>query len=143
MAELRAIMTDYSSQERAIRSVRDQVFLVEQEIDPALELDDRDANCLHAVVFADEFPVGTGRIDLEKKGKVGRVAVLKECRGQGVGRLLMETLENAALQHGLPKLWFHAQRSAVAFYLALDYNQIGDEFMEADIPHVVMEKELS
>ncbi|MEM7477949.1 MAG: GNAT family N-acetyltransferase, partial [Planctomycetota bacterium] len=70
---IRAIITDYDSHADAIRSIRDQVFLVEQQISPDDEYDDRDSKCVFAVAFLDNVAVGTGRLDVEKHGKVGRV----------------------------------------------------------------------
>lgn len=138
---IRAIITDYDSHADAIRSIRDQVFLVEQQISPDDEYDDRDSKCVFAVAFLDNVAVGTGRLDVEKHGKVGRVAVLSDARRKGVGRAVMIAFEEYVQQQTqLEEIWFHAQRSAVDFYLALDYEIVGEEFMEADIPHVKMTK---
>lgn len=139
---MKTIITNYDSHARDIRHIRDQVFIIEQEISRADEYDDRDSACSHAVVFDGNDAIGTGRIDIEKQGKVGRLAVLKEYRRRGIGRLLMQTIENHALSYGLPRIWLHAQRSAVPFYLALNYQSVDKEFEEAGIPHVVMEKKL-
>jgi predicted GNAT family N-acyltransferase len=54
----------------------------------------------------------------------------------------MQAFERYAQQHRLSRLWFHAQLSAVPFYLALDYEIVSDEFHEAGIPHVVMHKHI-
>ncbi len=140
---MKTIITDYHSAEADIRQVRDQVFVVEQQIDRDLEFDDRDFVCRHAVAYHAEVPVATGRVDLEKGGKVGRVAVLREFRRQGYGRQVMLALEEAAGQHQCSEVWFHAQLSAVSFYLALGYRIDGPEFEEANIPHVVMRKALN
>ena len=138
--ELRCIITDYQSFTREIRNIRDEVFLLEQQIRREDEIDDRDILCQHALAFENELPVGTGRLDSEKGGKVGRVAVLSTHRRGGVGSLIMQAFEQYARQQDLARLWFHAQKSAVPFYLSLDYQIVGDEFFEAGIPHVVMEK---
>lgn len=138
----RTIVTDYTSQRTAIRAVRDDVFLREQGISPELEHDEYDERCLHAVVFADQQPVATGRLDLEKNGKVGRVAVLSEFRRCGLGTRVMQSLELAGVEHSLKKIWFHAQVSAVPFYFSLGYQIVGPEFEEAGIAHRLMEKSL-
>lgn len=143
MAENQVIVTDYEALADDIRSVRDAVFLVEQRISPADEIDDRDTVCRHVVVYCDGKPVATGRLDSEKNGKVGRVAVLAEFRRKGIGSEVMRAIEGEARKLGLPKVWFHAQQSAVQFYLTLGYATVGDEFLEAEIVHVRMEKELT
>jgi predicted GNAT family N-acyltransferase len=137
---LRTVVSDYHSQSAAIRVVRNDVFLREQAIPPELEQDDRDAICWHAVIYDGETPIATGRLDVEQDGRIGRVAVLETHRRRGLGTLVMEALAEKAQAENLPKLWFHAQRSAVPFYLSLGYRAVGDEYLEAGIPHLTMEK---
>jgi predicted GNAT family N-acyltransferase len=139
---MHTIITDYTSREAEIRLIRDQVFIIEQRVPRDEEFDDRDPLCPHAVVYEQEAAVATGRIDLDKGGKVGRVAVLKSHRRRGVGRLLMQALEQHARQQGAERVWCHAQLQAVPFYELLGYRVCGDEFEEANIPHVFMEKTL-
>jgi len=136
------IVANYAQYQPDIRQVRDAVFLVEQGIDRHLEVDDRDPECVHAICYADGVPVGTGRIDLQAGGKVGRVAVLAEARRQGVGTQIMQALEAVARRSQQPRVWFHAQCSAVPFYEVLGYNTVGEEFTEAGIPHITMEKSI-
>ena len=139
---MKLIITDYQSCEHDIRRVRDQVFLIEQQIDRDDEIDDRDAICIHVVVYEADIPLGTGRLDVEQGGKIGRVAVLKKHRRRGIGRLVMDGLVQAAMERGLDKIWLHAQLSALPFYSQLGYQTIGEEFVEAGIPHLRMEKRL-
>lgn len=134
------IVTDYQQHRADIRHVRDSVFLVEQGIDRELEIDDRDAHCVHALCYADGKPVGTGRLDSD--GKVGRVAVLAEARRQGVGTQIMRVLESVARRQAMPRIWFHAQHSAIPFYEALGYEPLGEPFVEANILHIAMQKTL-
>ncbi|MEB3886548.1 GNAT family N-acetyltransferase [Lyngbya sp. CCY1209] len=136
------ITTSFAAKLPEIRSVREAVFIREQSVPPHLELDDRDHSCLHVLALKDDKPVGTGRIDIEKNGKIGRLAVLKEYRGQKIGSQLMVALEQVARQNGLSSIWFNAQVAAIPFYQKLGYNVIGEEFMEADIPHKMMRKKL-
>ncbi|MEM8733582.1 MAG: GNAT family N-acetyltransferase, partial [Planctomycetota bacterium] len=96
----------------------------------------------HALATIGAQPVATGRIDVQKEGKIGRVAVLADFRRLGIGSRMMEALENFASEQGLRKVWFHAQQSAIPFYRSLGYEAVGEEFMEADIPHVMMEKKV-
>ena len=139
-------MTDYQAAEQDIRAVRDAVFLVEQKISREDEVDDRDAFCRHVVVYVesenDTKPVATGRLDQERDGKVGRVAVLSDYRRTGIGTLVMQAIVDEAKKLGLQRIWFHAQKSAVDFYLALGYEIASEEFLEAGIVHVKMSKKL-
>jgi predicted GNAT family N-acyltransferase len=91
----------------------------------------------------DEAAVATGRIDIARGGKIGRVAVLAPYRGSGVGAALMAHLHRIALDHGLTRVWCHAQRSAVPFYERLGYRITSEPFVEAGIEHVSMEATLA
>jgi predicted GNAT family N-acyltransferase len=138
----RVVISDYQTQNDAIRAVRTEVFLVEQEIPPELEYDNDDLTCLHAVAWNGDLAVGTARLDVKQEGRIGRVAVLKNYRRQGIGSMLMHSLEESAKSNGLRRIWFHSQVSAVPFYLSLGYRPYGEEYLEANIPHLSMEKEL-
>lgn len=139
------IITDYDQRAADIRAIRDEVFVIEQHVSPELEIDDRDSICPHAVAYLREGkPVGCGRLDLEKSGKIGRVAVLAEYRRGGAGTAIMACLEEHALLHSeLTSVWCHAQLQAVPFYLRLGYQVCGEEFEEAGIAHVRMQKSLA
>ncbi|GAB7387483.1 hypothetical protein BSNK01_13200 [Bacillaceae bacterium] len=76
-------------------------------------------------------------------GKVGRVAVLENWRGRGLGKEIMLALEKEAIKRGFTKLKLNAQCQARAFYEKLGYRPVSDVFLEAGIEHVTMEKRLS
>lgn len=136
------ITTTYQARQEDIMYVRRVVFIEEQSVPPELEIDGRDHRCLHALALVGGRPVGTGRIDLEDHGKVGRVAVLSEYRGQGIGTRLMAALVQVAKLHRLSSIWFHAQESAIPFYEKLGYSLVGESFLEAGILHRTMRRTL-
>ena len=121
---------DFGTDFSVIRHIRVTVFVDEQAVPPGLEFDERDAEC----------PVGTARIDLEQGGKIGRVAVLREYRGRGVGHELMRRCHRLATQHGLSQVWCNAQTSAQPFYERIGYRAEGERFFEAGIEHVRMRR---
>jgi len=125
-----------------LEAVRIDVFVMEQHVPQDIEMDDRDASCLHVLAKDKTQPIGTGRIDIEKQGKIGRVAVLQEYRGQGVGKAIMDSLETMARKAHLSTVWLNAQISAQPFYEHQGYVPSGDTFLEANIPHCRMEKKL-
>ncbi|MGH1374090.1 MAG: GNAT family N-acetyltransferase [Cellvibrionaceae bacterium] len=137
------IVTSYQDHLDELSEVRRQVFIEEQNVPKELEWDERDALCQHILIRQDGQAVATGRIDLEKDGKVGRVAVLPAYRGSGLGEKIMDALEQIARDSQQKKLWFHAQSSAIGFYQKLGYTIVSDRFLEAGIPHQTMEKTLS
>jgi len=135
-----AFITHYEKHDSAIRFIRNSVFVIEQNIPLELEMDHLDSQCMHAIVFDQKKPIAVGRIDLSEQGKISRVAVLQEHRRQGAGRLVIQTLEQFAVEHQAEKVWFHAQKSSIPFYIRLGYKIVSEEFLEADIVHQKMEK---
>jgi predicted GNAT family N-acyltransferase len=100
-------------------------------------MDEKDAVCLHAVAYdASGAPVGTGR--LLPDGHVGRMAVMKQARGTGIGSALLRGLMAHARERGHPEVLLSAQTHAAPFYAAHGFTQAGDEFYEAGIPHIEM-----
>ena len=73
---------------------------------------------------------------------IGRVAVLKEYRGQGLGKELLKCLEEKLKQTEIKKLYLGAQTHAQSFYEQLGYTRHGDIFLDEGSPHVHMEKTL-
>ena len=137
------IVTNYFEYQQEISAIRHRVFVEEQKITAAEVWDQRDAICQHVLIRHHGETVAAGRIDIEKSGKVGRVAVLSSVRKYGFGRRIMAALEQQARQSKRRKGWFHAQISAIGFYQKLGYQVVGKEFEEAGIIHRKMEKNMS
>lgn len=124
----------WSDDRAVLQSLRRAVFVVEQRVPEELEWDEADALSLHALAQDSHgLPVGTGR--LLPDGHVGRMAVLREWRGQGAGSALLEFLVLQARQRGMRRLQLHAQTHAIGFYERQGFVVQGGEFMEAGIPH--------
>ena len=116
--------------------IRLTVFVNEQQVPEELELDEDDPTAWHAVVFKDEQAIATGR--LLRNGKIGRLAVLKEYRGLGLGSELLKTLVSHGRQEGITQFFLHAQTSAVGFYERHGFKATGLPFEEAGIDHIKM-----
>ena len=117
--------------------VRRCVFVDEQGVPEDEEWDAADLTARHVLaIAADREPVGTGR--LEPCGKIGRVAVLREWRGTGVGGQIMRHLVNQATELGFEAVYLHAQTTATGFYRRLGFRAEGPVFDEVGIPHVRM-----
>ncbi|HDX9577764.1 TPA: GNAT family N-acetyltransferase [Bacillus pseudomycoides] len=124
-------------------SVRKQVFVDEQKVSAEEEYDEYEHAAKHVVLYDQDAPVGAGRFRIvDGIGKMERICVLSSHRQKGAGKLIMDALEVLAKEESLPKLKLHAQTHAEPFYHKLGYETISDVFMEADIPHVVMIKQL-
>ncbi|MBW8481037.1 GNAT family N-acetyltransferase [Actinomadura parmotrematis] len=124
------------------RAVRLRVFVEEQGVPLDLELDEHDAAADHFVARAAGRTVGTARLLADGEGVLGRLAVLPEARGTGLGAALVRAVEDRARARGLPALRLHAQTSARGFYERLGYAAFGPVEDEAGIPHIWMRKDL-
>jgi predicted GNAT family N-acyltransferase len=132
---------DWSSQHEKARPLREQVFVVEQQVPLAMEYDEFDPVSRHAVATdAQGQVIGTGR--LLPDGHIGRMAVAAGWRGLGVGRALLDRLLDEARARGLREVILHAQTQATGFYSRVGFVAVGEEFLEAGIPHMQMRKEL-
>ncbi len=135
---------------QAVFSVRMQVFVIEQNVPSDEELDSYDATAVHLLAMInssdrDSKIVGTARL-LDKGNrlaKIGRVAVLKEFRGLGVGTELMNAAEYAAAEQGFIEILLEAQVHAIPFYEKLGYFAKGAIFLDANIEHRLMRKSIS
>lgn len=129
----------WESSRKDVKAIRDKVFVEEQGISPELEWDGLDEGSYHVLACApDGAPIGTGR--LLQDGQIGRLAVLPEWRGKGVGRALLDLLLVIANKMGNEEVKLHAQVSVLGFYKKRGFIRHGKEFIEAGIPHVAMKR---
>jgi hypothetical protein len=138
---LRIRIMPWSEARAAAQPIRETVFVAEQGVPPEIELDDWDERSEHAIAYDGAGrPGGTGR--LLPDGHIGRMAVLRGARGRGVGGRLLEALIERARARGMRCVALNAQRHAAPFYARFGFAIAGQEFVEAGIPHVAMEREL-
>lgn len=126
-------------------SIRMTVFVEEQSVPKEIEIDEHEADCWHIVIYDNDKPVATARILMidATVAKVQRVAVLKEFRKKHIGRELMQLVVPKAILLGAKVLKVGAQKHAVPFYIKLGYEIIGNEYLEAGIPHYDMIKKIA
>lgn len=128
----------------ACHMVRKIVFVDEQGIALAEDIDGKDESATHLLATNDGTPIGTARmLEMGSIGKIGRLAVLKSYRGQGIGAAIMRAaLKELATRPHLTEARLGAQIEAVAFYKALGFAPNGDEFLDAGLPHQEMVRPL-
>jgi predicted GNAT family N-acyltransferase len=134
-------IADWTQQRQAASALRRQVFVLEQGVPEALELDDMDAVSLHALAYDDDGPVATGR--LLPDGHIGRMAVRRDARGAGVGSAVLRALMDRARQRGDQEVVLHAQLAAQDFYARHGFEPEGEIFMDAGIEHIAMRHRFS
>ena len=135
-----SIICDYESNIKEICAIRYNVFVEEQKVPEELEIDGLDDKAKHVLAFVDSVQIGTGRILSD--GHIGRVAVLKDYRGLGIGKLIMKDLIKWAQNMNLEKVWLSSQWHAHSFYLDLGFVCVGEIYKEAGIDHIKMFKKL-
>lgn len=122
---------------QTIRAIREAVFVREQGVPLEIEWDGLDSTCLHVLAHeAHGRPVGTAR--MLDDGKIGRMAVLTEWRGRGVGSALVDALLEVAADRGRSCVHLAAQTHAIEFYAKQGFQVVGEVFLEAGIPHCAM-----
>ncbi|SEK93459.1 GNAT family N-acetyltransferase [Halomonas daqiaonensis] len=124
---------DWTAFGDAAGEIRRIVFIEEQQVSQEEEWDGRDPECRHFLALSDGRAVGTAR--LLPDAHIGRVAVLAEARGLGIGVALMRAAIEAARRDGHARVELAAQTHALAFYELLGFLAYGDEFLDAGIPH--------
>jgi predicted GNAT family N-acyltransferase len=123
--------------------IREDVFVIEQEVDPSEEYDEFESTSTHFLAKIDEQPAGTARWRFTDKGvKLERFAVLKHMRGAGVGYALVQAVISdigASPETKGKKLYLHAQLDAMPLYAKFGFNKVGPMFEECNIQHFKME----
>ncbi|MDE0346286.1 MAG: GNAT family N-acetyltransferase [Boseongicola sp.] len=120
----------------AVLDIRARVFIEEQGVDEADERDGRDDDAIHLVALKDGVPVGTARLLVDgDTGRIGRVAVLVDKRGCGLGKDIMRAALDELRREGVARASLGSQVHAIGFYEALGFEVIGPEYFDAGIPH--------
>ena len=144
MDDILVKLVETEAEMEAAIGVRFRVFVSEQSVPPEEELDEADATATHVIALYRDQVVGTGRL-LHLEGgdaQIGRMAVDQTWRRRGIGGQILLYLEEEARARGLRLSILHAQEYVKSFYAAHGYREHGVTFLEVDIPHIEMRKEL-
>jgi len=133
---VRVVAVESRAQLEQAYAIRLMVFVDEQHVPREIELDEDDAQAFHALATLDGRAVGCGRFVVHgDEVKIGRMAVLRELRGTGIGRAILEFLMDTARARGFKHAVLHAQHYAENFYAKQGFQPVGEIFEEAGIPH--------
>ena len=121
----------------ACRALRRIVFIEEQGVAEADEVDDLDDQAIHILATQDARPIGSARLlTMGNVGKVGRVCVLRDARGTGLGAALMQAaVAQFRAMPGITKVKLGAQLQALSFYERLGFTSYGPVFLDAGSEH--------
>ena len=125
------------------KELRIKIFVDEQGF--CEEFDEADGSATHIVLFDDGKPVGTCRIVKDEKEDriiLGRICVLKECRGKNIGFKMLEFAAGCIKNMGENEIYIHSQYQAKGFYEKCGYEAFGEIEYEQDCPHIWMKKSI-
>ena len=119
------------------RALRRIVFIEEQSVPEADEIDDLDDVAIHLLALDQGTPIGSARLLLDgDTGKIGRVCVLCSHRGRGIGADLIRTaVARFAQMPQITRVKLGAQTHALDFYTRLGFVAYGPVYMDAGIEH--------
>jgi len=125
------------------RSIRERVFIDEQDCPPEAEWDGHDETSRHVLGWVEDEPVATARWravphDEEIVAKLERFAVLPAHRDEGYGTQLVRSVLEDARRAGFDTFLVHAQAHLEDWYADLGFASTGRTFEEVGIPHVEM-----
>lgn len=119
------------------RHLRRVVFIEEQGVSEADEVDDLDDIALHLLALVGGVAVGSARLLVHGEvGKIGRVCVLSQARGSGIGAALIRAaVARLRAEPGVKKAKLGAQLHALGFYEGLGFSAFGPVYDDAGIAH--------
>lgn len=139
MLNIKKVVTDEEIQ-RCL-DIRFKVFVEGQNVPIEEEIDGKDDQSEHYLLFSDTTPAAVARVrHLENYAKIERVAVLEDYQGRGLGREIMKfILSDLRQDSNLKKAKLSSQTHAIPFYEKLGFLVCSDEYLDAGIPHKDME----
>lgn len=152
VAQLQIIPVKTDGERFQALAIREVVFIEEQHVPEGMERDDVDADAFHVLALRGGHAVGTGRLsmltegapgsegELGRWGQIGRMAVLQGARGGGVGKRMLEALEEEARRREAVGISLKAQLTALEFYKKHGYQPVGPVFKEMGMDHLQMRK---
>ena len=128
------------SELKDIFNIRREVFVKEQNIQEDIAIDNEDNKSIHILVLLGKKPIGCARIRIiNQSAKLERIAILKEYRGMGYGKDLVDFLVKFCLSKGITNVYMNAQYYLKDFYSGIGFKEEGQAFNEAGIKHIKME----
>lgn len=135
-SELKIVSGGWEDLAKHAKTIREAVFIQEQNIAAEEEWDEQDAISIHFVVYEKGHAIATAR--LLANNSIGRVAVLKSHRGLKIGQQLMQAIIDYAKADHRKDLKLSSQVHAIGFYQALGFKVQGEDYLDCGIPHINM-----
>lgn len=133
----------YNTLPKEALNIRETVFVEEQGFHD--EFDIIDSYAKHLVLYNNKKPIATCRFFKDKSCAdyvIGRIAVIKQYRGQNLGLRLLKITESEIDKLDGKRIVLHAQVNAQKFYEKLGYSSYGEVDFEENCPHIWMYKNI-
>lgn len=137
---LKIKVADWKTDSIDLKAIRLKVFVEEQNVPLELEWDEYDESSVHFLATLNGKVVAVAR--LKTDGQIGRMAVLREYRNQGIGSRLLQFILQYATQNNIDNIYLHAQVTAIPFYENNNFIATGETFYDANIAHRTMLKKV-
>ncbi|GAP03161.1 putative acetyltransferase [Fructobacillus pseudoficulneus] len=124
----------------AIYRARAAVFVVDQQ-SLYQDVDEVDLEALHVFYEEDGELLAYGRVFV-KEGDIlsfGRVLTVPAARGRGLGKELIQQMMTVMAERFDQKdIEIEAQQHVIELYKRFGFTEVGDIFMDAGVPHILM-----
>lgn len=122
--------------------LRSEVFVVEQDC-VYQDVDGKDANALHVLGYKNNVLIGYSRLfkagNYFSEASIGRVIIKPSERKYGYGHeLIKKSIEVIETEFNTKEIHISAQTYLKQFYESHGFIQVGDGYLEDDIPHIKM-----
>lgn len=123
--------------------LRLDVFIAELGGNVSTEVNDEE-RCISLLVKDGDKCVATSRIHpiSEEDARIERIAVHRDYRSEGLGKMMMDSAEKRCIDMGIRKVYIYARDTAVGFYKSLGYKAFGQVFQRDSVDHIQMVKDI-
>lgn len=127
--------------------IRNRVFTLERGVPKEIEVDEYDCpskSCDHFLLIFGKNDAGTIRCLYTENNniQIQRFCFLKEYRGLGLGRIVMEYIEDYYKNRGISGIELDSKYEVCGFYEKCGYEKVSEVFIEASIEHIKMRKRI-
>jgi predicted GNAT family N-acyltransferase len=128
-----------SPKQALLKAVREVVFIEEQHVPLYIEWDEFDQDAIHLLAL-DAYGKAIGCARILKKGRIGRMAVMPDWRGQGLGLALLDEAMKICKSLGMQSVAISSQTHAIKFYEKAGFTVTSEAYIDANIWHVDMQR---
>lgn len=128
-----------SPKQALLKAVREVVFIEEQKVPLYIEWDEHDQDAIHLLALNNSGQ-GIGCARILKKGRIGRMAVMRDWRGQRLGLALLDEAIKICKSLGMQTVAISSQTHAIKFYEKAGFTVTSEAYIDANIWHVDMQR---